>query len=305
MPDTCGMASSTWLTMLSVSVAAMAPTGTTARVATNSPIAAQHATTAAYLTASRRPRRTGTTRSERRVPRFASPATESPEMTETASGRNSGSTATRAVSDRNRPLPAIRSMNCGPSPGFGDDESLMATPMSTGIRASTASSTRLRRRRKTSASSERRKRPTVGRASEPPPDPRAGAGAGPAEASWTPSSGGLLVDIESPPGGRHVGVLQRWALHSPPPHRHARADQRGAGALGRHPVEDRLGRLAAPAGVAAAEPGEHAHRQVRIGGVHVQPRLGVRTQLRQAATGDHAAGGHDRGVGADLLHLAE
>ena len=87
------------------------------------------------------------------MPAFASPATASPAMTATASGRKTGKQIVSAANARNNPLPVIWPMNAGPpSPGRGAD-SFTAVPMSAGIAARTTSIAMLRRRRKTSRTS--------------------------------------------------------------------------------------------------------------------------------------------------------
>ena len=93
------------------------------------------------------------------MPREASPATDSPATTATASGRNSGSTTVSAVSATKIPLAVIEKRNGGPSrPSFTGAVTLIAIAMTIGIAASTARIARLRRRRNTMPSSERRNR---------------------------------------------------------------------------------------------------------------------------------------------------
>ena len=55
----------------------------------------------------------------RSVPACASPATESPAITATATGRNSGSTIARAATEYSEPLDSTADRNAGPCPGRG------------------------------------------------------------------------------------------------------------------------------------------------------------------------------------------
>src|SRR4051794_9892272 len=173
-------------------------------IAPMTPVAArQKITIETYLTNSSRVRSTGTVSRYRSVPRLASPESVSPATTATASGRNSGSSADSAVNARNTPLPVTWAMNGGPSPGRGRD-AWIATPISTGARASTSSSAWVRRRPNTSRSSEPRRRrvgyPTV-----------TGAAVAVAVA--------VSVDIEAFPGEGHVTVFQAGALDAEAEHR--------------------------------------------------------------------------------------
>src|SRR4051812_11804490 len=104
----------------------MTPTTATAEVHTNA-----NTTDPAYFTASSRVRDTGTTSRLRSVPMFASPATASPDATDTASTRKNGSSTVNDVNTRNRPLSVIWLRNGGPSPSLGAD-SRTAVPISTG-----------------------------------------------------------------------------------------------------------------------------------------------------------------------------
>ena len=63
-----------------------------------------NARTPRYFTTSSRVRPAGTTKMFRSVPVLASPATDSPETTDTASGRNNGSATSTDAKPRNRPF---------------------------------------------------------------------------------------------------------------------------------------------------------------------------------------------------------
>ena len=134
------------------------PTTATSRVATTAKI-----TIAAYLISSSRVRPAGTVSRQRRVPRLASPAMESPEIALTAKGRKSGSSTVSAANATKSPLPVIALTKSGPPPRPGDD-TLTAMEMITGTTAKTAIPARFRRRPKMIFSSESRNRARSGRA---------------------------------------------------------------------------------------------------------------------------------------------
>ena len=90
------------------------------------------------------------------MPTLASPATESPEITATASGRNSPSSMVREARATKSPFSVMEPKKSGPSsPGPGE-ETLTAIEINTGTAASTSKPAWLRRRPKISRSSERR-----------------------------------------------------------------------------------------------------------------------------------------------------
>ena len=156
------------------------------------------------------------------MPRFASPATASPEMALTARGRNSGSSRISAAKATNRPLPVIPTMKPGPPP-WAPDSTRMAMASTIGTTASTASPARLRRRPKMIRSSEPRKRPGSAR-------DRAGAGA-----SGVASTS--AADIEALPGQGDEDVLQAGLLDGEAQHRYAVVDQVGHDLLHGHLAE--------------------------------------------------------------------
>ena len=93
------------------------------------------------------------------MPWLASPAIESPDTTAIVSGSTSVSSTVSEAKARNTPLPATWSRKAGPPPSPPPEPlSFSATPISTGIPASTASRARLRQRPKIRRSSERRNR---------------------------------------------------------------------------------------------------------------------------------------------------
>src|SRR6478609_6424406 len=132
---------------------------------------------------------------------LASPATESPEMAATASGRNSPSSRVSAARDTNSPFSVIELKKTGPPLSRQGEESFTATDTRTGTAASTARPARLRRRRKIRRSSDRRNRVD---------------GARPRRA--TPSS---TADIEALPGERDEDVLERRGVDPEPGDGHA------------------------------------------------------------------------------------
>src|SRR6478672_2447733 len=165
-----------------------------------------YTTIAAYLAASSRARPAGTVSRYRSVPSPASPATESPETTATASGSTSAIMRVIAMNARNTPLPASWLMKddpASPPPPPRGAASRSAIPSRTGRAARAASRARLRSRRKTRRSSERNRRSHPGTAPgvlTSWPAGRAPPAAGTAVAS--------AVDIEPLPGQPDEQVLQ-------------------------------------------------------------------------------------------------
>src|SRR6266496_4945638 len=128
---------------------AMSPAIATANVATK-----QNTVTVVALRTSSRVRPTGRDNTYRNVPRFASPATESPATIATARGRKNGNVTVRPTSAAKTPLLVIWSKKRGPCPGLGPSpERRTATATATGTAASTNSNTRVRTRRNSSPSS--------------------------------------------------------------------------------------------------------------------------------------------------------
>src|SRR5689334_17566508 len=161
-----------------------------------------------------------------------SPATESPAMVPTASGRNRPSSTPSAASATNRPLSVIEERKSGPRPGEGCD-SFTTMAMMTGTTARTPRPARLRRRPKISRSSEARNRsahPRTGR-------PSGCAGARPDREAGRPGDGAAgatsAADIEALPRERDEQVLQAGSLHGETHHRHAVVDQGRDDLLGR------------------------------------------------------------------------
>src|SRR4051795_11749353 len=132
---------------------------------------------------------------------FASPATESPAMVATASGRNSGSSRVRAAKATNRPLPTMEETKSGPPPPPPPD--LTAMPRMIGTTARTAIPARLRRRRKIRSSSEPRNRQGSARADRVEPDSERSRRVGPSSVSRVSAT-----DLEPLSGEGDEDVLQ-------------------------------------------------------------------------------------------------
>src|SRR3954452_15556017 len=130
---------------------------------------------------------------------LASPATESPAIAATASGRNSPSSRVRDARATKSPFSVMEAKKSGPSPPRPGGETLTATAMSTGTAARTSSPAWLRRRRKISRSSDRRNLPD---SLLPTRDVRASA-----------------TDIEALPRQGHEHVLQGGGADAEPDHR--------------------------------------------------------------------------------------
>ena len=147
------------------------------------------------------------------MPRLASPATESPATALTASGRKSGSSATRAAKAMNIPFPTRPPMKSVPSAPRELTRTAIARMIGTAAR--TASPARLRRRPKMIDSSERRNRSRIGAG-------RTGVRAGAA-----PTVRVSAADIEALPGQRHEHVFQTRPEHPEPQHGYRGVDQVG------------------------------------------------------------------------------
>src|SRR3954462_6739431 len=278
---------------------------------TVSAAATAKATIPANFTSRSRVRPTGTTSRLRRVPIDASPATASPEATETASGRNSGSVTTSAVKATNSPFPVIWPMNAGPSPSPSPPRRgpplpalrRIATAISTGTQAGATSGAGLRRRPKTSRSSERSsrvERPRGARATGRAVPPRAAPGASTCEAS--------LVDIEALPRQRDEHVLEVGPLDRDLTHAHTREHQLPGDQLRRRVPDRRVESLGLHRRHRQAQPRQAParHRDVgRTGDDDPQPGRGHVPQLREGALGDEPAAAHDGDVRADLLDLGQ
>src|SRR6478672_8907197 len=214
---------------------------------------------------------------------FASPATASPEMAATASGRNSPSSMVSAASATNRPFSVIEVKKSGPSPRCGADV-LTATEISTGTAASTTSPARLRRRPKISRSSERRKRVDRRRV------------------DGTKTS---AADIETLPGEREEDLFQRGRADPEPEHRHSLVDACGHDLLGCDPGQPTTRAPALDAHVEHPELGHDPCSFVGHVGLDEYLRLRARAQLRGGALGDQLPDVHHADVRADLFHLGK
>ena len=84
------------------------------------------------------------------MPRLASPATESPAMAPTASGRNSGSSTVSAAKRDEQAVAGDRDDEVGPAATAAGADTLTAMARMIGTTASTARPARLRRRPKMS-----------------------------------------------------------------------------------------------------------------------------------------------------------
>src|SRR6185312_7285844 len=222
---------------------------------------------------------------------------ESPAMTATASGRNSGSSTVRAASATNMQFPAMSRKKSGPP----DCSLLTVTFTETAIRigtiASTPSPATLRRRRKIKPSSEARKRP-VGC-----PRRAAGTGAGPAAAV---TGAGSAVDIEALPGERDENVFQRGLLEPQSQHGHTRVDERGSDLFRRHLADRGADAVGTCFGPGQAQFVEHADGIVVPVGRDVDAgRPGCRPKFVDGTLRHQPAGVHDPDVAADLFYLTE
>src|SRR5262245_49976599 len=197
---------------------ATAPTTATSSVA-----ASANTMIAAYFTASIRVRFTGTARSPRSVPTFASPAIASPEIAATANGRNSGSSTVNAASATNSPLDVMLVKKSGPP--LPDDGALTFTAiaMVSGTAASTARPAQLRRRPKISRSSERKNLVLTGRGDHGRPITCPPDGCSPGLADAPPRTS--TADIEALPGQRHEDLFQVRCHHREPPYRNPVVDE--------------------------------------------------------------------------------
>src|SRR5215472_7755540 len=258
--------------------------------------ARQNTTIDRYLVARSLNRPAGTVSSVRSVPSPASPATESPETTATASGTTTGSSTKMANSARNTPLSAIwPTKTPGPSPPDPGDGVLIfsTTPRKIGAAPSSASIARLRGLRKMILISERKNRSQCRTAVVLAPG-RLGV-------TWT----ALAVDIEAFTSQLDEQVFQAGTHRLKPGDRDARMDELSV---------DLLRSVLAKAGadlpvggrdVGKAKRGEHVGRRARVGGADQDPRLASAAQLRQRALEHQRSRAHDPDVRADLIDLGQ
>src|SRR6266516_2382858 len=260
-------------------------------------------TIAAYLAASSRARPAGTVSRYLSVPSPASPATESPETTATASGSTSALMRVMAMNARNTPLPASWLMKddpASPPPPPRGAASRSAIPSRTGRAARTASRARLRSRRKTRRSSERSRRSQPGTAPG-------------VLASWPPGSappaGGAAVasavDIEPLPGQPDEQVLQVGPRRVQPGDADTRQHELTADALGGLVRELGADLAVSRPDVGQAQGGQGLRRLAGLRGADDDPAAAQAPELVQRALEHQPPGPHHPHVGADLLHLGE
>src|SRR6266545_1136123 len=202
------------------------------------------------------------------------------------SGRNSGMTTVTAANATNTPLLVISLKNGGPPPASPDDI-LIATPMRTGTAISTSSAIWLRRRRKIMPSSDRSSLVLTR---------RRGCAVGSTRTTAPDSTCTSATDIEALPGQRHEHVLQVRAVHREPAHRHPGQHQRGAQLLGHRAAERGGHPVPVPVHIGQSEVDTRLDREVGLGGLHPDPRLGPGLQLLQRALRHQLAAVHDADV---------
>src|SRR6266487_2309665 len=200
---------------------------------------------------------------------LASPATVSPADTETATGRNSGSTSASAAAGNRAPLLSTSARKAGPSPGRGPmPVTLRNTATRVGRPASSAIDTQVRGRRTSLRSST-------------------------SSIGSTPAGEGQEHVLQ---GGAHHDQLADAdaALHQ------VLVERLGAGAVELH-------HQAAGARLAKIDPGEprgQFGRAVEVWGGDLDPAGGDEQGLN-AVLGDQAALVDDGGASADELHLGQ
>src|SRR3954464_3375031 len=172
---------------------------------------------------------------------LASPATESPATTPTASGRKIGSSRARAANATNRPLPVMALTKSGPRPESGA-ETRTAMASTIGTTASTARPARFRRRPPMIRSSEARKRSEIG-------EDRAGLAG--SCTTWRVSA----ADIEPLAGQGDKDVLEARAAHR----------EAEDGHVGVHQVRHDLGHLDLAQGGAHPVRQRHHVGQAQLG----------------------------------------
>src|SRR4249919_2845561 len=201
---------------------------------------------------------------------LASPATESPETTETASGRNRPSSMVRAARATKRPFPVIERKKSGASWPGCDSVLLTETEIRTGTAARTSSPAWLRRRPNISRSSERKNRGDQAALGD----------------RTTVVGDASATDIEALPGERDEQVLERLPADPEAQHRDARVHAGGDDLLRGHLAEVPGGGARGRVDLGQAELGHHPGG-VR-GSVGLDGRLGVAAgpQLGARALGD-------------------
>src|SRR5689334_723492 len=194
---------------------------------------------------------------------LASPATESPEMAATASGRNRPSSMLSAARATNSPFSVIEPKKSGPPLSRPGEESLTATAIRTGTAASTPSPAMLRRRRKISRSSERRNRVDMLRVR-----------------GTAPTS---TADIESLPGEPDEDVLERGGVDPEPDDRHALVHAGRHDLLRRDVAEQTDRGRVCGAHLPQPELAHDAGGHLRLLGLHGRLRLGAGADLGHRA----------------------
>src|SRR5262249_23656042 len=202
------------------------------------------------------------------VPRFASPATESPAMIATARGRKKGSVTVRPTSAANTPLWVIWSKKRGPCPGLGPSpEMRTATATATGTAARTSSSTR----------------------------------EGPRRTS-TPNSPSHIESLPSEPQDR---VLEAAPVRRQAADADARHHEGAVALFGHLPVELGGDHLAGDDDGIETETLQHLDRVVGVGGLDTQHCVAPAAQLVDRSLRRPLAGRVNAEVVAQLLDLAQ
>src|SRR5450759_2424646 len=198
---------------------------------------------------------------------FASPATESPEIVPTASGRKSPISRVSAANATKSPLDVIEAKKSGPRPGWGVD-TLTAIAMMTGTAARMPIPAWLRRRPKIRRSSERRKRVEMRRGAR---STGALIASSPEPRILSPVTS--AADIEALPGEGHEQVLQAGALDRKTCHRHTVVHECRDDLLSGHFAQSACSPTRFDRHVGQPEPPQHSRGILGAVGLHPGPRL--------------------------------
>src|SRR5674476_611236 len=275
-----------------------APTSETHKVATREKIVM-----AANFTASSLVRCTGTVSRYRNVPILASPATESPEMAATASGRNRPSSMPSAASATNSPLEVIESKKSGPRPCLGF-ESLTVIAIMSGTSARIPIPAWVRRRPKTSRSSERRKRVETCRRGRAARDV-GNTVARPLSGPLSRPGGRSAADIEALPRQRNEQILQARTFDRKPGDRHIVLHQCHHDLLSRQFAQTGYSQTGFDHNIGQPESSQHPGRSLRTVSDDPGPRLTHGSHLCDRALRQQLAHMHHPDMGAHLLNLRQ
>src|SRR5450759_561287 len=230
---------------------------------------------------------------------FASPATESPEIVPTASGRKSPISRVSAANATKSPLDVIEAKKSGPRPGRGVD-TLTAIAMMTGTAARMPIPAWLRRRPKISPSSERRKRVEMRRGAR---SPGALVASSPERRVLSPVTS--AADIEALPGEGHEQVFQAGPFDRKTCHGHTVVHEGYDHLLCGHFAQS----TCSPArfGYHLGQPERPQHSRGILGAVGLDPGPGLAhgSHLGDRPLGEQHAHVHHADVGAHLLNLGQ